>query len=203
MKVRDDKQYNRKKSLDSLNRARCAGLARSIAEPTQKDVIEFDLSKTIDVETPWNTSLSKNNLFGRGAQHKRVYMKQESKTAREQLAWAIKEKMLKKHIQFVTGKVWLDIFVQKPDAGAGDAINVIDLVADAVVDAIGVDDRWFCMKGLDWEIKKENPTIYIQIGQGNHEPQHICSYCGVVQGVSNFTKQKRGYSRMCCHCRKR
>lgn len=203
MSKKNDKEYNRKKSLDSLNRARAVGVKRSADEPSQKDEVEFDLSRCISIEIPWSTSLSKNNLFGRGAQHKRVYMKEESKTVREQIAWLVKEQMLKHKIEFVTGKIWLDIFVQKPDAGAGDAINVLDLIADSIEDAVGINDKWFCIKGIDWEIKKENPMIYIEVGQGSHEPQHICSYCGIIQNVSNFTKQKRGYSRMCCHCRKR
>ena len=51
-------------------------------------------------------------------------------------------------------KTWVSIFVQKPNHKS-DAINTVDTICDAIKKAIGVDDRWFCIERVDWEIKKE------------------------------------------------
>lgn len=178
------------------------GLQRSVKNQSEKEIIEIDLSKIIEIDIEWTGKLSKNVILGRGNFGKRFYMKQEARNLKEEIGWLVRQQTNKKNINFVNGKVWLDIFVQKPTAGSGDAINTLDLIADAISEAIGIDDKWFCVKAIDWEIKKQNPRIFIQIGQGDHEPQHICSFCGIIQGISNFNKIKEGYSRLCNHCRK-
>ena len=46
-----------------------------------------------------------------------------------------------------------------------DAINFIDAIADVLKDVIGVDDKWFSIKALDWEHDKVNPRIIVKIYQ--------------------------------------
>jgi uncharacterized Zn-finger protein len=87
-------------------------------------------------------------------------------------------------------KVWIDIFVQKPDH-RGDAINFVDLIADAIKVAIGIDDRWFSIRRVDWQIVKENPRIFIGIGQQDLFDSKICSYCGRILPEKNFSKSGR------------
>lgn len=64
-------------------------------------------------------------------------------------------------------KVWLGIQVNMLDH-RGDAINVLDWVADAVAGAIGVDDRWFALTGLGWSVVHKRPggaSILVDISQ--------------------------------------
>lgn len=101
-------------------------------------------------------------------------------------------------------KVWIDILVQKPDH-RGDAVNVIDLVCDALKDALPVDDRWFCIRRLDWEIAKENPRLFIGIGQASDQDCQICSYCGQIKELEAFNRSRSrplGVGRECKDCRR-
>ena len=105
-------------------------------------------------------------------------------------------------IKVVQNKVWLDIFVQKPN-NRGDAANFVDLICDAVKQAIGVDDRWFSIRHLDWEICKDNPRIFVGIGQETEVPVSICSACGRLLEFSKFQKNKHtpmGVARVCREC---
>lgn len=197
------KEYNRQRSNAFLKKKREKGLARSREKIRDDSIVEIDGSNEVSIEIPYTGSLSKNVILGRGDFGGRVFMKAESRDVKEEISFLLSMEIKKKRIKFVTGKVWIDIFVQKPNAGSGDAINTLDLIADAIVDAIEVDDRWFCVRSIDWEIRKENPKIKITVCQGRHEPQGICSYCGHIQPISKFNKIKSGYSRMCNDCRKK
>ena len=97
-----------------------------------------------------------------------------------------------KGIMVYRNKVWIDIFVQKPDH-RGDAINFLDLIADAIKEAIGIDDRWFSIRRIDWQIVKEKPRIFIGIGQDEQDlfDAKICSYCGRILPEKCFGKSKR------------
>ena len=92
-------------------------------------------------------------------------------------------------ISVVQNKVWIDILAQKPNH-KGDAINVVDLVCDAIQEGCGVDDRWFCIRHLDWEIVKSNPRLFIGIGQASDVPVQVCSSCGVALPFECFTKER-------------
>lgn len=100
-------------------------------------------------------------------------------------------------------KVWIDLLIQKPHH-KGDAINMIDFICDAIKKAIGVDDKWFSIRRLDWEIAKENPKIWIGIGQEINEDCHVCSNCGKINPKSEYTvhrQNKLGVGRICPSCR--
>jgi hypothetical protein len=195
------KAYNLKKSLESIQRKRDRGFQISTKQDTDKNKIEIEYNSEINISIPFTGEISKNTILGRGNFGKRVFMKQVAKDKRSEIAWLCKQEMIKNNIMFYDGKVYLDIFVQKPTAGAGDALNVLDLISDAVQDGIGVNDKWFCVKSIDWEIKKDNPMIHIQVLQEVDRPHQPCSYCGVIRPMEHFTKRKNGYSRDCLYCR--
>ena len=87
--------------------------------------------------------------------------------------WALLTKALirraaRGHRWVADRKVWLVIEVVMPHH-RGDAINVLDWVADAVAAAIGVDDRWFAVI-LDWVIKRGcQGEIKVEITQREKE----------------------------------
>jgi len=60
-------------------------------------------------------------------------------------------------------KIYISIYAEL-DSHRGDALNFVDTICDAVKEAILIDDRWFAIKSLDWEIKK-NGFITITIEQ--------------------------------------
>jgi len=190
------KSYNQKRKEKGLKTARSIKSYRFI-----RDV---NYEKVIKIKMDYNNSFSKNVILGRGGYSKRVYLKKQARLLRDEMYWLINIELKKNKIEFVEDKIWLDIFVQRPDAGGIDAINVLDLIADGVQDAIKVDDKWFSVKCIDWEIKKENPKIFIEIGQaGDNIPKKICSYCGRILPKGNFNKNKSsidGYNRICQDC---
>jgi hypothetical protein len=97
----------------------------------------------------------------------------------------------------------VSIFVQKTNH-RGDAINVIDLVCDAIKDAVGLDDRWYSLSSVDWEIVKANPRIFISIGQDSDEDCQVCSHCGDIKALSAFNRNvhaRMGVTRICKDCR--
>ena len=142
-------------------------------------------------------------MGGLGKSTGRPFLKKESRAVRGQIAWLIKEQLLKNNLKFVQDKVWISIFVQKPDMKSLDPINVVDLVCDGIKETLGVDDRWFCIKILDWQVVKENPQILIEIGQSDDIPKKVCSYCGRILALENFNFNKSqidGRSRVCKEC---
>lgn len=105
--------------------------------------------------------------------------------------------------EWFDGKVWIDIFVEKPN-GRSDAINVVDLVCDAVKVAIDVDDRWFAIRRLDWSIVKIDPRMIVKVSQSVSEHHRACSYCGRILPLTEFGKHasdRRGRGRECKACR--
>lgn len=118
------------------------------------------------------------------------------------VAWSTKLALVNQTV--VHNKLWIGLFVEKPDH-RGDAINVVDLVCDGIRDAIDVDDRWFCLQFVDWRVNKADPKIFIQIGQEDVEPSQVCSYCGQILVLESFTKKTgnpHGHDRVCRECRK-
>jgi hypothetical protein len=160
-----------------------------------EDVTEF--RQVIRVAVPFSQSFSKNALWStNGKGH--VYIREEIKEIRDDLVG----KLRKAGGEWFEGKVWVDIFVEKPNARS-DAINVVDLVCDAAKRAIGVDDRWFSIRRLDWSIVKESPRIIVGLAQEVSEHHRACSYCGVVKPLGEFNKNRSGplgHSRECRDC---
>lgn len=155
------------------------------------------------ISVPFDYGFSKNAIWSMGGNN-HVYLRKRSKQLRDALCLKLKASLAKPGSPtVVTGKVWVDILVQKPNH-RGDAVNVIDSVCDALKEAIGIDDRWFGIRKLDWEIVKENPMLFVGIGQESNIPQRACSYCGLIKSINdNFPVRKHGpdgYGRICRAC---
>lgn len=153
---------------------------------------------SIQVAVPFDPRFSKNALWNTGGQG-HVYMRQEIKNTRDALIYELQSVPG----EWFDGKVWISIFVEKPDARS-DAVNVIDLICDAVKKAIGVDDRWFSIRRLDWAIVKTDPMIWVGVAQEVREHHRCCSYCGLIKPLTEFARNKsdklRGRTRACSDC---
>ena len=148
---------------------------------------------------PFSYAASKNHIYTLRARG-HVALRQEGKELRALLASKISASIKNQAIR--NNKLWIDIFVQKSDH-KGDAVNVIDLVCDAIKDAVPLDDRWYCIRGLDWQIVKENPRIYVGIGQEAVDNVHVCSSCGRLLPLEMFWRNKHaksGVTRNCMDC---
>lgn len=94
------------------------------------------------------------------ARNGRVYLNRETKNLTHELFLAIRSQ----RPAFMPGKkVYISIFAELSNH-RGDAVNLIDTLMDSIKVAIGVDDRWFAIKSLDWEIRKDG-KIRIDIEQ--------------------------------------
>ena len=165
-----------------------AGGVSSIAWPAE--IPRPDLVRLVRVAVPCSSArFSKNRMYGlRGrdtmAPHEnRRFIRSEVRAARDALALEIKH--ASRDLAWPQRKTYLDILVQLPNHKS-DAINVVDVVADAVVAGTGVDDRWFCISRLEWEMKKDKPMLYVGIGQDGLEHQKLCPTCGRVLPLTMF-----------------
>jgi hypothetical protein len=184
-------------------RSRVAERGKEISDQTRSAMIdwhrEIDLVWQARVAFPFHWAASKNHLFAlRKIGH--IALRDEARRYRSVLALRIKTAV--RGMPIVQNKVWLDIFVQKPNH-RGDAANFIDLICDAIKEAIGVDDRWFSIRRVDWEIVKNDPQIFICVGQENALEAQVCSSCGRILPRDAFHKHKgtkTGISRNCKNC---
>jgi hypothetical protein len=83
-------------------------------------------------------------------------------------------------------------------------VNVVDLVCDAVKDATGLDDRWYSIRCVDWQIVKVDPMLFVGLGQEDVGDAQACSTCGRLLGFDAFGKKSgtpNGIERVCRECR--
>lgn len=158
-----------------------------------------DLIYLLRIAIPYDRIYSKNsaNKIGGG----RFYTNREVLAARDALMLLIRSSSADH--SWKIRKTYIDILVQKPHHW-GDAVNVIDTICDAVKQAIGVDDRWFSLRRVEWQITKENPRIYIGIGQEEGGDQFPCRACGSILDMIRFhNSYERGkkINAICCCCR--
>jgi len=183
----EQNKANREKEK-SRNIAR--GLANN--KPTVENLSHFpevDLMWLAKIAIPFSYAASKNHLWAT-TNKGHVYRRTESNAVQNEIIIRLKSAV--SGVKIYRNKIWLDIFVQKPDH-RGDAINVLDIVADAVKEAIGIDDRWFSIRRVDWQIVKQNPRIFIGIGQDEQDlfDAKLCSYCGRILPEDKFSKTGR------------
>lgn len=165
-------------------RAEALNVIAAVKDNTLRDIeVGVVLTNYIQIDVPYSSFLSKNRFGIAGKHH---FVLKETRELQDLIQWQIKAK----RARFFTGKVWLDIIVQKPQA-RGDAVNYVDRVCDAVQKAIGINDYWFSLRRVDWQIVKKNPKIIIGIGQNITEEHCICSMCGRVLPLHpHFSKEK-------------
>jgi len=158
-----------------------------------------DLLWLVRVAVPFSYAVSKNHIYTtRRSGH--VALRQEAVAKRREIALVVRSALAARRVAH--NKLWIDVLVQKPDH-RGDAVNVVDLVCDAIKDATGLDDRWFCIRQLDWEIAKQKPMLYIGLGQESNDDCQVCSHCGRVQPLEAFpkrTSRRLGRDRVCREC---
>ncbi len=156
---------------------------------------------SIRVSIPFSYAASKNAIY-RMLPHGHVFLRREARAHRDAIALRVRQSLAGRRIAH--NKVWLDILVQKPNH-KGDAVNVVDTVCDAVKRAVPVDDRWFCIRRLDWQIVKDNPQLIIGLGQDSDVDCQVCSYCGQIKPFSEFGRRRHshlGIGRECRDCRR-
>lgn len=195
--VRDS--ANRKRRLKSAAIERSSQNAQSIAWDASDPI---DLNWVVRFAVPFSYAASKNHIYSmRSSGHRELRI--EANEMKRKIADSLLESIQRMGVKVVHNKVWLDILVQKSNH-RGDAVNVLDLVCDAVKRALPVDDRWFCIRRLDWEVVKKNPRLFIGIGQENVEDSQVCSYCGLILPLAAFCKKSDtplGVGRECRSCR--
>lgn len=163
------------------------------------DIPRPHISRSKRIAVPFSWNLSKNAMW-RMVPGSHVTLRQEARVCREAITAALAGP--ERWPQRIT---YLDILVEKPNH-KGDALNLIDSIADAVKEAIGVDDRWFSISRLEWRIVKNNPMVYIGVGQDGDADQQVCSTCGAIKDLGDFPVSKTarmGRHRICLHCQGR
>lgn len=188
-----DRKYAKEKRLRNEPAIREKGLELN-AKQDLKSYETVNLVKGIIVNIPFHRGVSKNYAHGISLKNGYVFLKKDARAVRDAIHYKIKSVL--SGIIFKPGKVWVDIFVEKPDHRS-DAINVVDTVCDAIKIAIGVDDRWFSIRRVDWAIIKTNPMITIVIGQEDDDEKGVCQICGRILLATMFTKRKQ----RCKDCR--
>lgn len=170
---------------------------RSLAD---EDIFLPDDGWMVRFSVPYSPVASKNHLWSLAAGGGHLFKRQAIRKYQEMVAWETK-KSLSNHKIF-NNKIWIGLFVQKPNHRS-DAINVLDTVCDGLKIGIGLDDRWFCIRQLDWEIVKSDPKIFISIYQRDMFDAQACSHCGRILPFGSFHKRSggmHGIGRACREC---
>lgn len=186
----------RKALVCDAGRATSADCARSIA---WRDPHKPELLWLARVSVPFSYAASKNHLYTL-RRNGHLALRREVTAMRRAIAAEIRAALVGQRVAH--NKLWLDILVQKPNH-RGDAVNVVDLVCDAVQDAIGLDDRWYSLRGLDWEIVKTDPRLFVGLGQDARDDVQVCSHCGQLKALGEFTRKAKsqlGVGRACRAC---
>lgn len=187
----------RKSALNEAADARCAGPV-SIVRPIDWP----EMAWAVSLRLPFGWELSKNAIWRTGAGG-HVFLRSESRAARNLLTARLREAL--SNVNAVEAKVYIAIHVQKPNH-RGDAVNTIDTLCDCIKEALGVDDRWFCLRSVDWSVSRTNPEIVVQVAQAETEHHRVCTQCGVIKPLaSEFAKTKHGllgHGRTCSECRR-
>lgn len=171
---------------------------RSLWEPAP---FNSDTGWTVSFKVPFTQAASKNHVWSLGKGSGHVFKRAQTRTFEDLLIAKTREAC--RDVTVHQNKIWIEIFVQKPHH-RGDAINVVDVVCDGLKKGLGVDDRWFCLRGVDWEIAKENPQIFVTVRQSQEFDAQACSHCGRILSLDHFKKKRTarlGVDRVCGGCR--
>lgn len=190
-----------------VDAAREAGAEASVA--AARTMLDIGLDKRfkprwyVRIKVPNVGSASKNHIFGLAGERGHLFKRQESKALQATIAAEVA--LAVRSLRVANNKVWIDLLVQKKNHKS-DAINVVDLVCDGIKQGLGVDDRWFSISRLDWEIVKTEPQIFIGVFQEAAEDAQACSNCGKIAPHSAFSRSSgstSGYHRVCRECLER
>lgn len=155
-----------------------------------------DLAWSVTVTVRHDSSWSKNRMWlARAGTHARR-LNPEARERRDRLASLlgrqIQPTMVHRNVLSLT------IHVVKADHRS-DSINVLDLVADAVELATGLNDRWYALAGLTWSLDPSDPRIVVTVSQANIPDVVACSACGLLLPPEDFPGKPidQGVCRVC------
>lgn len=180
--------------------------AGAIISQQHAETITWDASENPDLvwmartSVPFSWRGSKNAIWSTNSSG-HVFARREANDMRKAISLAVMRAT--KGQRIAHNKLWVDLLIQKT-SHKGDAINFVDLVCDGIKDAIPLDDRWYAIRRLDWQIVKIDPRIFIGIGQESDEDMNACSSCGRIQPLDAYGKRadtKLGVERTCKECR--
>lgn len=160
-----------------------------------------DLAWAVRLSIPFDYAISKNHTWTT-TKRGHVFLRDEHRRMRDSIIWEFKQALAGQVVK--QNRLWIDLLVQKSDH-RGDAVNVLDGICDALKVATGLDDRWYSVRRLDWEVCKDSPMIYIGLGQEDVDDAQVCCYCGRLLPYSAFGRnrsRKCGCSRECLECRR-
>ena len=184
--MRDDINRKRKQLKKEMGLSNNTGIFWK--EKMEIPVMAFDYRFSI----PFNINLSKNRM--NGYNNGKYYKNPETKAMQEMIMWELKNKKYK----FKQDKVYISIMVQKMYFQT-DAQNFVDTICDAIEKGIGINDKWFVLDRVDWEMVKEKPKIFIGVAQHETIDKKACSCCGRILPIDDFVgiKTKSGDCRKC------
>lgn len=142
-------------------------------------------------------SKNASHLVLPGGKHKRVTTK-INQAARAEIADSAKKLLQGLGVQVVRARLWVDILVQKT-AWQADAGNVVDTVFDGLKLGIGLDDNFYCIRALDWELVKGEQALVIGLGQDTTVDQDFCMTCGALLPELAM-RRVAGINRVCDGC---
>lgn len=161
----------------------------------------------VAVEVPFDGGYSKNRIAvirRKKRTGKRFVGKSDGSRARQtSLATLVRAAINREGIVVAKDRLALTIEVRKTDHRA-DAVNVLDIVCDAVRDATGLDDRWFEVASLRWTIATDRPTLRVVIEQDANPPLRPCVQCLRYSLPADFANGSgpRGRAWQCIACTK-
>jgi hypothetical protein len=153
---------------------------------------EREFKTILKVKFPWSSSLLKNRYRGyawhKGGMH--VYIKKQSRDMIENLILYVRAEMKRQKVKFFKNRVSFALDVEKPKQKI-DAINLIDCVADMLKVAIGVDDSWYEVHAITWNIIKVDPhvTLYVCQKKDSCFDAFSCTYCGRIRPITELTER--------------
>lgn len=167
------------------------GMAGIFERPDYEWIVQFSI--------PYSLNASKNRRWSNNGESV-VYITRGIRKFERDLIWEIKLAMGARKVR--QRKTWVSFFVQKPNHKS-DAINVVDTLCDAIKKAIDLDDRWFSIGMVDWEVVKGDGKIFIRIAQESGGDELSCGHCGRIMSLDNFGKSRGGpfgRQRSCLEC---
>lgn len=196
----DETQIARRNELEAGKRSAIAAFGESVSVGTPMGSWGLPkLAWKAQIAFPFDQNLSKNALWRTGYKG-HVYLREEAKKARDVIEQRFRKAL--KSMPLKHNKIWIELLVQKPHH-RGDAINFVDSICDALKKSTEVDDRWFSISRVDWEIVKVDPQIFVGLGQEECENSIACSSCGGIKSFEMFAKNrsmKLGVTRNCKEC---
>lgn len=173
------------------------GSKQSIVGVFERPQYEWFVTYHVD----YSGHVSKNSRFNFSKLMSGPMVTRAAKSYQAYVALATKRALADAKI--VQNKIWISLFVQKPDHRS-DAINVIDTICDGIRDGLPIDDKWFCIDQVNWSVVKNNNGIIIRIGQTTRDPVIVCTHCGEDKPFDQFGVKKGNpfdKSRVCKPCK--